>query len=373
MKRRIRAVLLALCVACAALPAAAATNGSARGPAAGAQTRPAPLVIAHRGASGYRPEHTLAAYALAIEQGADFIEPDLVSTSDGVLVARHENEISETTDVEEHPEFADRSTTKTIDGRRVSGWFTEDFTLAELKTLRATERLPLVRPQNTSYDGMFTVPTLQEVIDLARAKSTKSRRIGLYPETKHPSYFDSIGLSLEEPLVRTLHSSGYRKRSAPVFIQSFEVGNLMDLDEMTKLRLVQLVNGGGQPYDVRAAGGTTTYAQMVTRSGLRRISDYADGVGPFKDHIIPRRSDGTLATPTPLVRNAHRSGLVVHTWTFRRENQFLPAEYRSSADPNAPGDLAGELRAFIAAGVDGVFSDNPDIADAVRDEGPGAR
>lgn len=345
-----------------------AVAGSARGPAAGAEARPAPLVIAHRGASGYRPEHTLAAYELAIKQGADFIEPDLVSTSHGVLVARHENEISQTTDVENHPEFSDRYTTKTIDGRAVSGWFTEDFTLAELKTLRATERLPAVRPQNTAYDGLYTIPTLQEVVDLAQRWSTNGRRIGVYPETKHPAYFDSIGLSLEEPLVAVLHANGFTKRSAPVFIQSFEVANLIDLDRLTKLRLVQLLDASGQPHDVRASGGTTTYADMATRSGLRRISSYADGVGPNKNLVIPRRADGTLGTPTAVVRNAHRNGLVVHTWTFRRENQFLPAEYRSSPDPNAPGDLAGELRAFIAAGVDGVFSDNPDIADDVRDE-----
>ena len=331
------------------------------------EARPAPLVIGHRGASGYRPEHTLAAYALAIDQGADFVEPDLVSTSDGVLVARHENEISETTDVADHPEFADRHATKVIDGRTVSGWFTEDFTLAELKTLRAKERLPLVRPQNTAYNGQFAVPTLQEVLDLARARSTRARPIGVYPETKHPTYFDSLGLSMEEPLVRTLHANGHRSRTAPVFIQSFEVGNLVDLDEMTKLRLVQLLDASGQPYDVRAAGGTTTYADMATRTGLRRIATYADGVGPNKNHIIPRRADGTLGTPTAVVKNAHRAGLDVHTWTFRVENQFLPAEYRSSANPNAPGDLAAELRAFFAMGVDGVFTDNPDIADAVRD------
>ena len=369
MQRRLRAGVLVLAVLCAALPAAAATTGSTRGRAAGAETRPAPLVIAHRGASGYRPEHTLAAYELAIDQGADYIEPDLVSTADGVLVARHENEISETTNVEEHAEFEDRYTTKTIDGRAVSGWFTEDFTLAELKTLRATERLPQVRPQNTPYDGQFTIPTLQEVIDLAQRRSTKGRLIGVYPETKHPTYFDSIDLSLEEPLVRTLAANGFTKRSAPVFIQSFEVSNLKDLNRLTQLRLVQLLDASGQPYDAKAAGDPTTYAAMATRAGLSRIAEYAEGVGPNKNLIIPRQPDGSLGEPTAVVRNAHRNGLVVHAWTFRVENQFLPADYRSGTDPNAPGDLGGELRAYIAAGVDGVFSDSPDIADDVRDGG----
>ncbi|MDQ3305896.1 MAG: glycerophosphodiester phosphodiesterase, partial [Actinomycetota bacterium] len=243
------AVLLSVLPADAEKPQSVSDKGP--GPAAGVDR--APIVIGHRGASGYRPEHTLASYQLAADLGADFIEPDLVSTSDGVLVARHENEISGTTDVAEHAEFADRRTTKTIDGAELTGWFTEDFTLAELKTLRAVERIPEVRPDNTAFDGTETIPTLQEVIDLARRED-----VGIYPETKHPSYFDSIGLSLEEPLVETLEANGYDGRRDPVFIQSFETANLRELDRMTKLPLVQLIGGNGAPYDLVEAGDART-------------------------------------------------------------------------------------------------------------------
>ena len=248
-----------------------------------------PIVIGHRGASGYRPEHTLASYRLAIRLGADYVEPDLVSTKDGVLVARHENEISGTTDVADRPEFTERKTTKTIDGRAVTGWFTEDFTLAELKTLRAKERLPEVRPDNTRYDGRFEVPTFQEVLDLVKEESRRSgRRIGVYPETKHPTYFDSIGLSLEEPLVRTLRRNGLDKKGSRVFVQSFETGNLRDLDEMTKAPLVQLVDAQGAPYDLVAAGDPRKYADLITPDGLDRIAEYADGLGANKDLVLPR-------------------------------------------------------------------------------------
>ena len=248
-----------------------------------------PIVIGHRGASGYRPEHTLASYRLAIRLGADYVEPDLVSTKDGVLVARHENEISGTTDVADRPEFTDRKTTKTIDGRLVTGWFTEDFTLAELKTLRAKERLPEVRPDNTRYDGRFEVPTFQEVLDLVKEESRRSgRRIGVYPETKHPTYFDSIGLSLEEPLVRTLRRNGLDKKGSRVFVQSFETGNLRDLDEMTKAPLVQLVDAQGAPYDLVAAGDPRKYADLITPDGLDQIAEYADGLGANKDLVLPR-------------------------------------------------------------------------------------
>jgi glycerophosphoryl diester phosphodiesterase len=229
-------------------------------------------VIAHRGASGYRPEHTLAAYQLAIRLGADYIEPDVVSTKDGVLVARHENEISGTTDVADHPEFADRRTTRTIDGREISGWFTEDFTLAELKTLRAVERLPDVRPANTRYDGRFEVPTLEEVLDLVRAESKRTgRTIGVYPETKHPTYFDSIGLSLEEPLVEALVENNLDKKRSKVIIQSFETQNLRDLDEMIDVPLAQLVNASGAPYDLVANGDPRTYADLVTEAGMEEL------------------------------------------------------------------------------------------------------
>jgi glycerophosphoryl diester phosphodiesterase len=327
-----------------------------------------PVVIGHRGASGYRPEHTLAAYEFAIELGADYIEPDLVATRDHVLVVRHENEISGTTDVADHAEFADRKTTKTIDGVPVIGWFTEDFTLAELETLRAKERLPDIRPANTAFDGLYHIPTFQQVIDLA-----KPRHVGIYPETKHPSYFRSVGLPLEEPLVQALRANGYRGRNAPVFIQSFEVGNLQVLNRMTDLPLVLLLDDHGKPYDFVASGDPRTYADLATPSGLAEIATHVQGIGPNKQLIVPRDPENLRGSPTGLVRDAHRAGLLVHPWTFRRENAFLPEDFRQgdSASPvhlQATGDLPAELRLFYELGVDGVFSDNPDVAVAVRHE-----
>jgi glycerophosphoryl diester phosphodiesterase len=325
-----------------------------------------PIVIGHRGASGYRPEHTLAAYKLAIDMGADYIEPDLVSTKDHVLVARHENEISGTTDVADHPEFAGRKTTKTIDGVAVTGWFTEDFTLAELKTLRAKERLPDIRPANTAFDGLYQIPTFQQVINLA-----KRRQVGIYPETKHPTYFRSIGLPLEEPLLATLRANGYRGPHAPVFIQSFEVGNLKQLSRRTRLPLVQLLDATGRPFDFVVSGDPRTYADLATPEGLAEIATYADGVGPNKNLIVPRDAQNRLTSPTTLVRDAHRAGLLVHPWTFRRENTFLPQDFRQGnpASPvylQATGDFPAELRLFYKLGIDGLFSDNPDVAVAVR-------
>jgi glycerophosphoryl diester phosphodiesterase len=329
-----------------------------------------PLVIGHRGASGYRPEHTLASYALAARMGADYVEPDLVATKDGVLVARHENDITGTTDVADHPEFADRKTTKVIDGTSNTGWFTEDFTLAELKTLRAKERLPTVRQRNTIYDGRYEVPTFQEVIDLVRRLSHQlHRRIGIYPETKHPTYFQSIGLPLEPRLVRALRRNRLNRPGAKVFVQSFETANLKALDRQLRVPLVQLLDTPAKvPADIAAAGGTTTYADLATPAGLRGIAEYADGVGPSKDYIVPRNANGTSGTPTSFVADAHEAGLVVHPYTFRNENQFLPAELRSSDDQNAYGDAFAEYEQFFALGVDGVFSDNPDTALAARDE-----
>lgn len=363
MIRRLGAVLIAALSALATLavdPVGAAPNPTAaNGPKS---ARAEVVVIGHRGASGYRPEHTLAAYELAIEQCADFIEPDLVPTADGVLVARHENEIGGTTDVGDRPEFADRRTTKVIDGASITGWFTEDFTLAELKSLRAKERIPGTRPENATFDGQFTIPTLQEVIDLARSSRTcDGKVVGIYPETKHPTYFDSIGLSMEEELVRTLHANNYRGPRAAAIIQSFEVSNLRELNSMTNVPLAQLVNCSGRPYDFTAAGDPRTYLDLVTPAGLDFVATYADGIGACKDVLIPR-VDGRLAAPTAVVANAHERRLVVHAWTFRRENQFLPLEFRSSTDRNAPGDMAAEVRAFVDAGVDGLFTDNPDLA-----------
>jgi glycerophosphoryl diester phosphodiesterase len=329
-----------------------------------------PIVIGHRGASGYRPEHTLAAYQLAIDLGADFIEPDLVSTRDGHLVARHENDISGTTDVADHPEFASRRVTKVIDNLTITGWFTEDFTLAELKTLRARERLPALRPQNTAFDGQFEIPTLEEVIALAQREGrARNRVIGIYPETKHPTYFQRIGLPLEEPLVRVLDRAGLRSNA--VFIQSFEVGNLKKLSRMTRLPLVQLIDAAGAPFDFVAAGDPRTYSDMVTPAGLREIARYADGVGVNKNRVIPRDATGALLAPTTLIADAHANRLIVHAWTFRAENSFLPRNFQIG-DPANPqfaglrGDFPAELKLFDSLGLDGVFSDQPDVAVAVR-------
>jgi len=318
-----------------------------------------PIVIAHRGASGERPEHTLAAYERAIDQGADYIEPDLVLTSDGVLVARHENEISGTTDVADRPEFAARRTTKTIDGAEVTGWFTEDFTLAELRTLRAVERLPQLRSANTAFDGLYPVPTFEEILQLVKAKQAETgRRIGVYPETKHPTYFASIGLPHEEALLALLDRFGYRSADDPVFIQSFEVDNLVAMHGKTRLRLIQLIDAEGGPAD----RPDMRYADMVTPAGLNAIAAYAAGIGPNKLLIIPRDPDGRLSKPSTLVADAHRAGLAVHPWTFRAENAFLPTDRQSSGDRAAHGNLAGEIQAYLATGIDGLFCDFPAVA-----------
>ena len=311
-----------------------------------------PIVIAHRGASGERPEHTLAAYELAIAQGADVIEPDLVPTNDDVLVARHENEIGGTTDIAAHPEFADRRATKLIDGQTVTGWFTEDFTFAELKTLRARERLPELRPGNTAYDGRETIPTLDEVIALAKRRSAElGRTIAVYPETKHPTYFADIGHPTDALLVRALDAAGWRTADAPVFVQSFEVANLKRLAGMTGVRLIQLMDATGGPAD----GATPSYAAMTTPAGLRAVARYAWGIGPNKAMLGARA----------LVRDAHAAGLRVHPWTFRAENRFLAVPFRREGA--AHGDLAGEIAAALRLGIDGFFTDFPAIGVAARD------
>jgi glycerophosphoryl diester phosphodiesterase len=366
--RPVLALMATALLALLLVPGGAGASSSNASMAADSKHAQLPIVIGHRGASGYRPEHTLASYELAIEMGADYIEPDLVSTKDHVLVARHENDISGTTNVADHVEFADRKTTKVIDGIAVTGWFTEDFTLAELKTLRAKERLPDIRPANTAFDGLYQIPTFQEVIDLA-----KRARVGIYPETKHPTYFRSIGLPLEEPLVQALNTNGYRGRNAPVFVQSFEVGNLQRLNRMTNVQLVQLIDATGKPYDFVVAGDPRTYADLVTPAGLAEIATYADGIGPNKNLIVPRDANNRLTSPTTLVQDAHQAGLLLHPWTFRRENTFLPEDFRQG-NPASPfylqaiGDFPAELRLFYKLGVDGLFSDNPDVAVAVRHE-----
>lgn len=329
-----------------------------------------PIVIGHRGASGYVPEHTLTSYFIAVQQGADFIEPDLVSTKDGVLIARHENEIGGTTDVAQHPEFASRKSTKTVDGRPVEGWFTEDFTLAEIKTLRARERLPQLRAGNTRFDRQFEIPTFDEILSLVRAlermRGPDLPRIGVYPETKHPTYFRSIDLPLEGTLLRTLKRWGYRGKDAPIFIQSFEVGNLRALRKKTQIPIVQLMEASGAPYDFVAGGDKRTYADLATSAGLKEIAQYADAVGVDKSMVIPRDAKDTLLAPTTLVKDAHAAGLKVHIWTLRAENNFLPADFRVGSDPAALGNLEGEAAAFLATGIDGFFSDHPFIGVRAR-------
>ncbi|WAT19327.1 glycerophosphodiester phosphodiesterase [Aurantiacibacter sp. MUD11] len=316
-----------------------------------AQEEDGMLVIAHRGASGDRPEHTLASYELGVRQGADYIEPDLVVTKDGVLVARHENDISGTTDVDQRPEFASRLTTRVIDGEEVTGWFTEDFTLAELRTLRARERLPELRVSNTAFDGLYQVPTLAEIIRLVRALEAETgRRIGLYPELKHPSYFASIGHNTADLLVTQLHAAGYRSADDLVFIQSFEVGVLERLKGMTDLRLIQLAEPDGGPFD----RGELSYAQMLTPDGLNDIARYADGIGVAITLLLDDQGDST-----GLTENAHAAGLLVHGWTMRKENHFLPPMARSGSDPAVSGCDAAVLAALHGIGVDGVFSDDP--------------
>lgn len=341
------------------------------GRAAGAAPR-SPVVIGHRGACGYVPEHTLASYHIALLQGADYAEPDLVMTGDGVLVARHENEIGGTTDVAEHPEFAARRTTKLIDGQPVTGWFTEDFTLPELKRLRARERIGELRPANMRFDGHFEIPTLEEILALLRGvqaqREARARALGqppprppgVYPETKHPSWFAALGLAMEEPLVRILAEHGYCGRDGRAFLQSFEVGNLKALARLTELPLVQLIDDTGAPWDFTAAGEARTYADLVTPAGLREIATYAQAIGPYKGLLIPADAAGKLGAATTLVRDAHEAGLLVHPWTFRAENHFLPPQYRSPDGATALGSLEGELRAFLELGVDGFFTDHPD-------------
>lgn len=312
---------------------------------------PRPIIIAHRGASGLRPEHTLAAYELAIDLGADFIEPDLVSTKDGVLIARHENEISGTTDVAEHRD-ANRKTTKIIDGQTVTGWFAEDFTLAEIKMLRAKERLPF---RDRSFDGQFQIPTLQEIIDLAKRKSAETgRTIGIYPETKHPTFFDAIGLSLEEPLVEILHANGYNKSDDRIFIQSFETANLKQLDKMTNLPLIQLLSATGKPYDFAVTSDRRTYKDMTSPDELAKIAAYADGIGPDKRTIVPVDKNGILLQPTSLIHDAHAVGLLVHPYTFRNEAQYLAPNYNNNPE--------AEYEQFFDFGVDGLFTDFPGTA-----------
>lgn len=326
--------------------------------------RAVPIVIAHRGASGERPEHTLAAYRLAIAQGADFIEPDLVMTRDGALVCRHENEISGATDVAARPEFADRRRDKSVDGIAASGWWVEDFTLAELQTLRCRERLPQLRPANIAYDGQEAIPTFAEVLALAQ-----SAGVGVYPELKHPTFLREQGLDPVPAFVADVQAAGGQRAADAMFVQCFEIGPLRTLAQMSSIRwqCVQLVSANGGPWDDRSV----RYGDMLSDGGLRGIAEYARGLGAEKSLIVPRDAAGRSTAPTDLVARAHAANLLVHAWTFRAENFFLPAELRRG-DAAAPdhmrqhGDLASELRAFYALGIDGVFSDFPQAAVAAR-------
>jgi glycerophosphoryl diester phosphodiesterase len=368
--------------------------GSVRGQGLGWKTLDgrAPLLIAHRGASGYRPEHTLEAYALGIEQGADFIEPDLVLSQDGVLHARHEpmlarvqlesdgrtikrsadgrpelHRIDTSTNVWQLEKYTDRLRIKQLDGKPVGGWFAEDFTAAELRAdVRAQERLRDFRQSNNVFNNLYAIPTLAEVIDLALRRSKElGRTIGIYPETKHPSYFksftDARGLQrMEDLLVAQLHAAYGNNQDAPVFIQSFEVNNLQYVRRQTKLRLIQLLSATGQPYDFQVSGDMRSYQDLARPQGLDFLKGYVDGIGAHTQLIVP--SDGRrLQAPTALIQNAHARGLPVHGWTFRVENQFLPSELARGTSASAPGDMAAQLRVFIEAGLDGFFTDHPDL------------
>lgn len=353
----------------AALACAASRPGEA------ASKPPAkPLVIGHRGASALRPEHTLAAYAKAIEDGADFIEPDLVATKDGVLLARHENNIAETTDVGAWPRFAGRKTTKTIDGQTMTGWFTEDFTLAELKQLRARERLGEMRAESRSYDGQFQIVTFEEIVDFTAAEAAAhGREIGLIPELKHSTYFAEIGLPLEPRLLKMLDIGGYLRR-APLVVQSFEVGNLKALRRkiagFANVQLMQLIDAPqNAPYDTVAAGRRRSYAKMLTPAGLAEVATYADWLSPPTRAYIPLGPDGRLTTSTGLAAAARKAGLLVGAWTFRPENRFLAADFRDGngeAARNPTGSVA-EIRRYLAEGLDGFFTDDPMLGRAAVD------
>jgi glycerophosphoryl diester phosphodiesterase len=332
---------------------------------------PVPTVIGHRGASGYRPEHTLVSYELALDMGADIVEAgDLVPTKDGHLVCRHEPEIGGTTDVAGHPEFAGRRRTKVLDGVSTTGWFTEDFTLAELKTLRATERIPANRPHNTLYDGRWEIPTFEEVL---RWQDEQTRRRGkqvwIYPELKHPTYFRKLGLGTEERLARLLRKHGKDRKNSPVIIQSFEPTSIQRMNKLVGNPLAVLLSGASsRPWDFVETGDPRATADLVTPAGLREIASYAQGIGPTLDLIIPKDSAGRLTEPTTLVRDAHRAGLILHPYTMRNENPFLPADFRKGSDPDAYGDAFGAFRTYFATGIDGVFTDNPDTGVLARED-----
>ncbi|MBB6170263.1 glycerophosphoryl diester phosphodiesterase [Nocardiopsis mwathae] len=340
-------IALGLLAGVAPAAAAPAEPPQARQEAQVAPIVDVPWVIAHRGASAYRPEHTLPAYELAVRQRADVLEPDLVPTSDGHLIARHENELSDSTDVADRAEFADRRTTKTIDGRQVTGWFSEDFTLTEVKRLRAVERLPDIRPRSARHDGKYEVATFEEVLDLRDDAARRTGRdIMVMPEIKHGAYFDSIGLDAEALLAEVLDERGLNHPDAPVAVQSFEPDSVRELGERVEVTLIQLIGSRQQ--------------HLTTPEALDEIATYADAIGPDLRWVLPIGDDGLPGEPTPLVSDAHDRGLLVTPWTLRSENAFLPAGYRKGDDPSAHGDHRGYYIEVLRTGVDGVFTDNPD-------------
>ncbi|GAB2444948.1 glycerophosphodiester phosphodiesterase [Streptomyces incanus] len=352
--------------------AAEARPGEARhGGGRGLKGLPVPTVIGHRGASGYRPEHTFGAYDLALDLGADIVEAgDLVPTRDGHLVCRHEPEIGGTTDVADHPEFADRERTKLLDGVSVTGWFTEDFTLAELKRLRAVERIPANRPHNTLYDGRWQIPTFEEVLRWQNEQTRKrGKQVWIYPELKHPTYFRKLGLGTEELLARLLRGHGKDKKNSPVIVQSFEPTSIQRMSRLVGNPLAVLLSGAdSRPWDFVENGDPRKVADLVTPKGLKEIASYAQGIGPTLDLVIPKDAAGNLTQPTTLVRDAHRAGLILHPYTMRNENPFLPADFRKGSDPDAYGDAFGAFRAYFATGIDGVFTDHPDTGLLARED-----
>ncbi|MEV1022462.1 glycerophosphodiester phosphodiesterase [Streptomyces sp. NPDC050264] len=337
----------------------------------GYRSLPVPTIVAHRGTSGYRPEHTLGSYQLALDMGAHVIEAgDIVPTKDGHLVCRHEPEIGGTTDVSAHPEFASRKTTKIIDGVSTPGWFTEDFTLAELKTLRAKERIPGTRQHNTLYDGRWEIPTFEEVLKWRAAQSRKrGREVWIHVETKHPTYFRKLGLGLEERLAKLLRAYKLDQKNSPAFLQSFEPTSIQRLNKLVGNPLVVLLStANSRPADFVDTGDPRTVADLITPKGLREIASYAQGIGPTLDLVIPKDSAGKLLEPTTLVKDAHAAGLILHPYTMRNENTFLPADFKKGTDPNAYGDAFGAFQAYFATGIDGIFSDNCDTALLARED-----
>ncbi|MFG2173011.1 glycerophosphodiester phosphodiesterase [Streptomyces niveus] len=366
-----RTVLGAAVIGSAALGLSAGTAGAAR--AAQADTRgaghrppqkklPVPTIVGHRGASGYRPEHTLGSYQLALDMGAHVIEQDLVPTKDGHLVCRHENDITGTTDVADHPEFAGRKTTKSVDGVSLTGWFTEDFTLAELKKLRAKERIPQSRPHSTLYNGRWEIPTFEEVLRWADEEGRRrGEPVWLYVETKHPTYFRGLGLGLEERLAKLLRRYGRDRRDSPLFLQSFEPTSMQRMAKLVSTPRVVLFDAANtQPWDFKQSGDPRFVADLIKPEGLKWIASFAQGIGPWVDLIIPKDATGKLGKPTTLVRDAHAKGLILHPYTMRNENSFLPADFRIGTDPNAYGDAFGAFKTYFEQGIDGIFTDNPD-------------